>query len=84
MMLAENFDEGSDPDKEPIQDKVGGAIRDAELAQIAAFKLRECATRLETLADAGQGSALCEELRTVGRELRRVEIELLRNARRDE
>jgi hypothetical protein len=83
-MFAERMEENSDPNRAPDQDKVGNAIRDTEMAQIAVFKLRECAARMETLAGAGQGSSLCEELRNVGRQLRRMEVALLRHVRQDE
>jgi hypothetical protein len=83
-MLADRMDERSDPDRGPDVDKVAHAIRDAEIAQIAVFKLRECAARMETLAGAGQGSAFCEELRNVGKQLRRMEVALLRHAPQDE
>jgi hypothetical protein len=83
-MLAERTREGSDLNADSGGDSVGTSIRDPEIVQIAVFKLRECAARLETLADAGQESPLCEQLRSIGAELRRMEVDLLRRVRRGE
>lgn len=83
-MLAERPEKESDFSGGAEREGTGASIRDPEIAQIAVFKLRECAARLETLASAGQGSLLSDELRQIGGELRRMEVALLRHAREDE
>jgi hypothetical protein len=82
-MLADRSDEDHDsPMGGGANEGLGGSIRDPEIVQIAVFKLRECAARLETLASAGQQS-LGKELHQIADELRRMEIALLRQARED-
>lgn len=71
MILPANFDDGSDGTATGIQDH--------EIVQIAIFKLRDCASRLETLASAGPDSPLGEQLRRIVAELRQKECELLRH-----
>ena len=80
MMLADRTEEGRDL-SESNHDNAGTTIRDLEIAQIAVFKLRECAARLETLAGVGQESPLCHELRDIGSQLKEMEVALLRHAR---
>lgn len=80
MMFADH-PEKADSESELEHERVATSIRDAEIAQIAVFKLRECAARMETLADAGQGSQLCEELRNMGQKLREMESALFHHAR---
>lgn len=68
-------------DRDFDNDNAGSSIRDPEIVQIAVFKLRECAARLETLAVAGQDSVLRRELHDIGEQLRQMEIALLRHVR---
>jgi len=76
-MLADDTENRSDATA-TCGERVGAGIREHEIVQIAVFKLRECASRLETLATVDPGSPLTEELRHIGAELRRREIMLLR------
>jgi len=72
---------GEEDFEERNQETARTAIRDAEVAQIAVFKLRECASRLETLASVDSDSPFSKDLRDVVAELRQMEIALLRHVR---
>ena len=79
-MLADHSKDGSGF-VELEQESRGTAIRDPEIAQIAVFKLRECAARLQILAGTAQESPLRKELREIGDQLLRMEVNLLRHIR---